>query len=235
MVVPSRILVARGARAVIIGVAFAALATGQSPGPQFQYSAITGSGNTITATRVPITTSSGQVVYQDIVLQFDNDGNGNLTLMAGYPIMSPSPNLLVSSFQAGKYVGPSNVAKGKASITVSGPGVVNGGSTAWSMLTTADADACTYPVSATWYVGPIENNPLAARLKKVGITSTAWSYGVSGGGIASSCGGSEYFHWGNGSIVGMSQVGDTITFASFTNNSFDAASPVDQITCTIAH
>ena len=200
----------------------------------FQYASLTGSGNTITISRVPVTNSSGQVTYQDITLQFDNDGNGNLTLTAGYPNMAPSPNLLVSSFQAGKYAGPRNVANGKAGITVNGPGVVSGGSTAWSTASNSDADACTYPVSATWYVGPIENNPLAARLKKVGITSTAWSYGISGGGIAFSCGGGAFFNWGNGSIIGVSQTGNTITFASFTNNSFDSASPVDQITYTIS-
>jgi hypothetical protein len=183
---------------------------------------------------VPVVTSSGQTVYQDITLQFDNDGNGNLSLSSGYPAFTLSPNLLVSSFQPGKYVGPGNVLNGKATITVSGPGIVSGGSTAWSSATTAEADACTVPVSATWYVGPIDNNPMAARLKKAGITSTAWSYGISGNGIAFSCGGSLSFHWGNGSIIGISQNGSTITFASFTNNSFDQASPVDQITFTLA-
>jgi hypothetical protein len=67
----------------------------------------------------------------------------------------------------------------------------------------------------------------------VGITSTAWSYGVSGGGIASSCGGSQFFGWGNGTLIGVAQTGNTITFASFTNNSFDKEAPVDQITYTL--
>src|SRR5579863_3776242 len=85
------------------------LAQTASPGPQFQYASITGSGNIINLTRVPVTTASGTVVYQDIVLQFDNDGNGNLTVTAGYPTVNLSPNLLVSSFMAGKYVGPATV------------------------------------------------------------------------------------------------------------------------------
>jgi hypothetical protein len=75
---------------------------------------------------------------------------------------------------------------------------------------------------------------LAARLRKVNITSTAWTFGISGGGIAFSCGGSPFFNWGNGSIIGVSQTGNTITIASFTNNGFDSASPVDQITYTLA-
>jgi hypothetical protein len=184
-------------------------------------------------TRVPVVNSSGQTIYQDITLQFDSDSDGNLTLTAGYPIITPSPNLLVSSFQAGKYTGPKNVANGKAAIAVAGPGVSTGGSTVWSSNLTNDSDPCAYPGSATWYVGPSDSDSLAARLKKVGITSTAWMYGVSGAGIASSCG-SQFFNWGNGSIIGVSQVGNTITFASFTKNSFDQSSPIDQITYTLA-
>jgi hypothetical protein len=182
---------------------------------------------------VPVVNAAGQTVYQDITIQFDADDDGNLTLSAGLPSTSPSPSLLTSSFQPGKHQGPKNAANGKAAIAVSGPGVVSGGSTAWSSTTTSDADPCSYPVSATWYVGPLENNPMAARLKKANITSTAWSYGITGGGIASSCGGSPYFNWGNGAIVGVSQTANTITFASFTNNSFDKDSPVDQITFTL--
>ena len=205
-----------------------------TPGPQFQYAAITGANNIITLTRVPVVTSSGQTVYQDITLQFDNDGNGNLTLTSGFPMFAPSPNLQVSSFQPGKYVGPQSVANGNSAIAVSGPGVVSGGSTAWSSTMTSSSDPCTVPSSATWYVGPIDNNPMSARLKKANITSTAWSFGISGNGIAFSCGGSLSFHWGNGSIIGVSQTANTITFASFTNNSFDQASPVDQITYTLS-
>ncbi len=220
--------------AVGIGPALAQSTGAPSPGPQFQYSALNGSGRTITLTRVPVGTASGQTIYQDVTLQFDDDGNGNLTLSPGYPIFTSSPNLLVSAFQPGKYGGPANVANGKAMITVSGPGVSTGGSTTWSMLSTNDSDACTYPNSATWYVGPVDNNPMATRLKKAGITSNAWTYGISGGGLAFSCGGGLSFHWGNGAILGVSQTGNTITFASFTNNSFDQASPVDQITFSLS-
>ncbi len=224
---------------LLFGALCGTLASAQSTttpasGPQLQYSALTGSGNTIVATRVPVINASGQTIYQDITLQFDTDASGNLTLTAGYPMITTSPNLLVSTFQPGSYTGPRSVANGQASVTVNGPGVVTGGATAWSSTSTSGSDPCTYPVSATWYVGPMENSPLAARLKKVNITTTAWSFGVSGGGIAFSCGGSPFFSWGNGSIIGVSQTGNTITFASFTNNGFDSASPVDQVTYTLS-
>lgn len=236
MLAPNKTIVFSLARKIFIATASVAVVTAQSssPGPLFQYSALTGSGNTITATRVPINTSSGQVVYQDIVIQFDNDGNGNLTVTAGYPDHVDIAKFAGIFVCAGNYVGPSNVAKGNGLVTINGPGVVAGGSTTWSLLTASGADSCTYPASATWYVGPIQNNPLATRLQKVGITSTAWYYGIAGGGIAFSCGGSLSFAWGAGAIIGVSQVGNTITFASFTNNSFDQASPVDQITYTLS-
>jgi len=220
-------------RTIVLTAGFSALAVAQpAPGPKFQYASLTGAGNTIVVSRAPVVTASGQTIYQDITLQFDTDADGNLTVTTGSPTVTPSPSLLISSFQAGKYTGPRTVASGKASISVSGPGVAPGGSNVWSSNTNGDSDSCTYPASATWYVGPIENNSLLSRMQKIGITSTAWTYGVMGSGIASSCG-SQFFNWGNGAIVGVSQVGNTITFASFTRNSFDSASPVDQITYTL--
>jgi hypothetical protein len=233
-----------------------------SPGSRFQYSALTGSGNTITATRVPVVTSKGQTVYQDITLQFDADPDGNVTLTSGYPIFSQSTTLPAFSFQAGKYVGSRSNGNGKAFVTVGGPGVTGGG-TSWSMVATSDADLCSYPGSATWYVGPIENSPQAGRLKLagstvgssttrvVGITSTAWSYGVSGGSPSRNCDpnlvavsatatnpAGSFENWQNGSLIGVSQSGNTITIASFTKfaanvgsgNQTDYSSPVDQIT-----
>src|ERR1700694_4633312 len=78
------------------GIAQAQAGGSPTAGPQFQYAALTGTGKLITLTRVPVMTSSGQVVYQDITLQFDNDGSGNLALTSGFPMFAPSPNLLVS-------------------------------------------------------------------------------------------------------------------------------------------
>lgn len=44
-------------------------------------------------------------------------------------------------------------------INVGGPSAVTGGASAWASVSTSDADICTYPASATWYVGAIENSP----------------------------------------------------------------------------
>lgn len=190
----------------------------------FQYSTLTGSGNTVVATWVPVVTAKG-TIYKDITLLFDVDSAGNLTLAPGYPEVVASPALTVSSFKAGKYVGPSTILNGQATITVSGPGVTSGGATEWSLAAAPGAANCTYPTTFTWYVGSLATNPLAARLKAAGITSTAWYYGV-GTGVC-------YNDWYTNILIGISQVGNTLTIVSFTNNTGDHNEPVDQITYTL--
>ncbi len=129
----------------------------------------------------------------------------------------------VSSFQAGTYRSPGNILAGKASITLSGPADAGGGNLLWSLANAPGADGCTYPNSATWFVGTIANNPLvAARLSKAGITSTAWSYGV---GNSPGCNG-----WRNNDLLGFSQIGNTLSIANFTRSGTDQATPADQIT-----
>jgi hypothetical protein len=211
---------------MVFGAACAVLAHAQTPPyALLQYSTLTGSGNTITATWVPVVTSSG-TTYHDITLMFEVSSSGVLTLAPGYPQIAASPSNVVSSFKAGKYVGPKTILGGEALITVAGPGITVGGATEWSLATTTGAAACTYPTTATWYVGPIASNPLAARLKAAGITSTAWSYGVGTG----EC----YSDWSKNTLIGVSQVGNTITIVSFSFNDTDSSEPKDQITYTLA-
>jgi len=211
---------------MVFGAACAVVAHAQTPPyALLQYSTLTGSGNTITATWVPVVTSSG-TTYHDITLMFEVSSSGVLTLAPGYPQIAASPSNVVSSFKAGKYVGPSTILDGEALITVAGPGITVGGATEWSLSTTTGAAACTYPTTATWYVGPIASNPLAARLKAAGITSTAWYYGVSTG----EC----YGNWWTNGLIGVSQVGNTITFVSFSTDGTDYSEPRDQITYTVA-
>ena len=221
------------------GVFFTVFAAGvlvvhaQAPTPPyalFQYASLTGTGNTITATQIPVVTTTGVTVYENLTLQFNVDANGNLTIATGYPQAIPSPTLLTSGFKPGTYVGPSGVLAGKALIVVSGPGVTDGGATEWSLSAAAGADPCTYPLSANWYVGSIANNPYASRIQAAKITSTAFSYGV---GNATNCNATS-FDWFNNVLVGVSQVGNTITISSFSNNnSSDFATPQAQITYTL--
>ncbi|MBS1873905.1 MAG: hypothetical protein JSU00_11885 [Acidobacteria bacterium] len=224
-------LVVRLTSMILVFAAVTVIASAQSTQAFFERSTLTGSGNTITAANVPVTIpTAGITIYLNVTMQFNVDSNGNLTLSSGYPQVVAAPTLLSSSFRAGTYIGPSSVLNGKSIVTVSGPGVTDGGATTWSLTSTTGADACTYPSSATWYVGPLSNTPVASRLKGVGITSTSWSYGVAGG-IGSSCGHSYY--WLPGSLIGVSQTGNSITIASFTYAGADHGSPQDQITFTL--
>ena len=200
--------------------------TAVPPYGAFQLSTLTGSGNTIVATRVPIVLA-GKTIYKNVTLAFAVDSSGNLTLAPGYPKFVPAANPIIAGFRAGRYVGPSNVLGGAAIITVSGPGVASGGATEWSIAAGAGASGCTYPSSATWYVGPITSNPLYPRLKAAGIASTAWSYGVTGG---EEC----YGTWWDDTIIGVSQIGNALTIVSFTDNGITKNTPFDQITYTLA-
>jgi hypothetical protein len=173
---------------------------------------------------VPVIDSSGKTSYKDITLLFDVDSAGNVTLASGYPKVIPSPTSLVSSFRAGKYIGPGSDSNFIAA--VSGPGITAGGATEWSLAAVSGTSYYAYPKSAAWYVGPITSNPLAARLKAAGITSTAWSYGIAG----STCGCSQ---WLADTLIGVSQTGNALTIVSFTSNG-DHSQPVDQITYTLA-
>ena len=96
----------------------AAAQTQQPPYALLQQATLTGSGNTITATQIPVVTASGVVVYVNAAIQFNVDANGNLTVAPGFPQMTAAPSTIVSNFKAGRYVGPSNVLGGKAALVI---------------------------------------------------------------------------------------------------------------------
>lgn len=201
-------------------------AAATAPYALFQFSTLTGFGDTVTATLVPVVTSTGVIVYKNVTLQFNVDASGNLTLAAGFPQVGPSPTPIVSSFHAGRYVGPSTILGGNAIINISGPGVTVGGATEWTLAAASGASPYTYPGTGTWYVGPIATSPLATRLKSAGITSTAWYYGVasaSGDGCA----------WYTDALIGVSQVGNTLTIVNFSYCGTDYSVPQNQITYTL--
>jgi hypothetical protein len=182
------------------------------PTPLFQNATLSGSGNTITATRVPVVISATQTIYVDIAIQFNSDANGVLTIANGFPQINQSPNLLTGGFQAGTYLGPLSLFNGKGLISVSGPTVEDGGYTFWSLTTAPGTDPGVYPTSANWYVGPIANNPYAARINAAKITNTTYSYGImtsSGGCIAVWC------TAGTGNLIGVSQTGNVLSIATF--------------------
>ncbi len=199
---------------------------------QFQYATITGTTNVLNVTMLPVVTPTG-TVYKNLTLKVNVDASGDVTVAPGSPTVTLAPTILASTFKAGTYVGPSNINGGQNKIIVTGPGVIPGGTTVWSLTATADPNVCTYPATATWYVGSPTSpgNPEYNRLKKAGITSAAYSYGTSGT-MSSSCN-NPNDAW-SASLIGVSQTGNSITIVSFTTlGSFDQASPKDQITYTL--
>jgi len=215
------------------------VASAQAPNPPyalFQNAAITASGNTINATRVPVITQSGVPVYVDVTIQFNVDNNGNLSMSNGFPQIVPSPALLTSQFKPGTYAGPSTLLGGKARIVVSGPGIGAGGATQWSLSAAPGADSCTIPPSATWYVGSPSSGPYAARIATAKITNTDFSYGVAAG-VSPSCQNTPSIKagsWIYGALIGLSQTGNTLTITSFTSSgTVDNNAPQDTIVFTL--
>jgi hypothetical protein len=193
-----------------------------TPYALLQYSTLTGTGNTITAVLVPVVTSTGATIYENVTLQFDVSAAGVLSV--GSITSVPAPPPIVSGFKAGAYVGPSTIYSGDMLINVSGPSQASGGANMWSLAAASGGSSCTYPDTATWYVGSISTSPWAARIKAAGITSTAFSYGV--GVSNNNC------PWYENSLLGFSQVGNTLTIVSFTNGSGDHADSVYSVTYT---
>ena len=190
------------------------------PYAEFQNSTLTGSGNTISTSRLPVVTSSG-TDYFDVVLQFDVAADGTLTVSAGYPQVVKSPQTLVGHFKAGTYLGPDSPTE---LINVSNPGVAGGGATVWSLGPASGASGCLYPNTATWYVvNALSASPLAARLKAAGITNTKLSYGIG----SANCGSTR---WGTNSLLGFDQTGGSIAITSFTNAGQDYNLPQDSKT-----
>ena len=212
---------------VSIGCAFAQT----PPYALLQYSSLTGTGNTITATQVPLVIANGVTVYVNLTFQFAVDSNGVVTLVPGYPQEIPAPTILSSDFKGGTYVGPSTILSGGMIVAVAGPGVTDGGATEWTLSAGSGANSCTTPLSASWYVGPLASNPWASRITAAKITSTAWSYGIASGPNCSPTGISAN-NWST-ALIGVSQVGNTLTIASFTFAGSDYSTPQAQITYTL--
>jgi hypothetical protein len=194
-----------------------------------QEAAITASGDTVTATRIPIQTSSGNFLYYDVSTIYGITSAGALSVVS--TTITPSASPLVSNFQTGTYVAPGTL---NFTDRLTGPGVEAGGNTAWTFAANGGTnESCAYPYSATWYTGPIASNPIAARIQQAGITSSDYSYGFTGpvGGL---CYTASYYFGFSGNVpalIGASQVGNSLTLVSFTDSAGkDHSLPVAQIT-----
>jgi hypothetical protein len=212
---------ARFAPIFMVFIALCAAASAQTPPyALLQNSVLNGTGNTFTATHLPVVNAVGKTIYVDLTVQFDVAADGTLTVSTGYPQQVRAPNPIIDGFLAGTYLGPDDSTE---FISVTGPGVTLGGATEWAISPGPKYIGCLYPYNATWYdVGTkITNSPIYARLLKAGIKTTQyWQYGVG----SSNC---SVGAWGTNSLLGFSQIGgNTFEVTSFTNNGVDQSTPV---------
>jgi len=196
---------------------------------QFQYGTLTATTNSISATYVPITTASGTLTYENLTIPFSLylDSQGNVQAEAETITSVPAPLPMTDGFVAGNYYGPGSTTA--QLITLSGPGVTLNGATEWTVSATPGYTGCPYPFSASFYVGPLEDNPNYPNIESAGITSTAFSYGVEGN---QPCSPDNTYIWRTGSILGFSQTGNTLTIVSFDDNG-NGDSPTDTIPYTL--
>ena len=197
------------------GVALAQ--TAQST-PYLQDSSITGFGSTITINRLPIAVSGGGFVFKDVTVTLTTDGSGTLSSNAAVT-QAQSVSPITSNIMAGTYYLTNNSYN---ELLVSGPSSIGKGGEAEWTLSPVQSGYGAYPCGSPgeFYTGPLSSNPFYARLKAAKITSTEYSYGV----VDSGTGCSSPF--ATGAIIGVSQVGDNLKIASFTNNGKDQSTPV---------
>ena len=186
----------------------AGTASAAPPDMLLQSANLSGSGNTLNVTRVPVRDSTGKVTYKDIELSFDVSNTGVVTLGPGSPVVTTSPTLNVAGFRAGIYKDSL-----KRHVQVSGPSVLAGGRTGWT-LTWIDPTVSAH-FNATWATGAITGHPNEATLKLWGFTTTAYSWGVIGsnsGFIGS---------WFPSYVFGAAQLGDVLTLHYFESDTVE--------------
>jgi hypothetical protein len=173
-----------------------------------QGASISAAGGTIVATRVPVQVGTGAPSYFDVTITLTGTAAGGLP--AGIKVTgtsAPSQIIETNGFLQGTY---KDAADNTYSVT--GPGVGPDGATAWSLTLLSQGPG--FPCElfgVAWYTATGANNPEAPRVTAAGITTTAYSFGLSGG---ASCAGSEF---SNGALIGVAHSGSGITISSFSS------------------
>lgn len=103
-----------------LAVVFGSAAMAATPTPYLQDLTIVGSGGTLTATDVPVETSTGSLVYKDVTIELSAATNGNLTIASGYPKVVAATNPILDNFVAGSYTAPATLAS-KLLVSVARP------------------------------------------------------------------------------------------------------------------
>ncbi len=175
--------------------------------PLLQDATIKGSGGTITISRLPVRTSHG-IIYRDVTIQLSVDEEGRVRFATGAPaasgkagpalVQSPSLPPRPQHFRPGTYEGSDGSLMYLAVTTPPD------GPKAWH-LSTLRAGSGTIE-TASWQEGAIAENRHADIIRRAGITSQDYSYGLSEGGAEA---------FGDGALLGAAQNGPTLVVVSF--------------------
>jgi hypothetical protein len=195
-----------------------------TPEALFQDSTLTATTNTINATWLPVVTSTGKILYDDVTIQFAVADDGTLSVSSLQ--QNPSKKAIIDGFRSGTYLGPDDSTE---LIQVNGPGIAPGGATMWSIEPAKGYNGYLCPSDAQWWVGPIQQSPYWARIKKAGVPLKDYYYGV---GTANTDQGCAYNgDWRQDSLLGFYMTSNgTMVISSFTNNSKDYSYVLDSKT-----
>lgn len=189
-----------------------------------QDASITAAGGTIVATRVPVQVGSGPVSYYDVTITITGKAVGSLPAGVTVAGTYASSQLLNSNnFSAGLYVD----AAGNT-FRVNGPGVgASGGATSWSLTPVATVGTC-YLTGASWNTATGAANPEYARMNAAGITTAAFSFGLSAG-LQGTC----ISTFGAGALIGVANTAGGLSLNSYTAFAGgDKNAPVGTMTLT---
>jgi hypothetical protein len=173
-----------------------------------QDAAISAGVNVVTMNRVPVIDATGTPNYFDVTIKL------TATLLGGGPTVSgvkatatsrPSPHLVTNGFVPGTH----NDENGNL-YTVAGPSIGPGGATAWTLTLVTDKAGCAM-IGGFWYTDQGPNNPEYGRVTAANITPPLYSFG-----LLQNSNGDCLAPFSANALIGLIEVGDTLTLESFT-------------------
>jgi hypothetical protein len=172
---------------------------------------ISGAGNTVNMSRVPVRTSTGSILYKDIVIKFDVGATGTVALSAGFPTVTSSVALSTGNFRAGNYKDTLGHVYG-----VQGPAALSGGRTKWTLAWVPPAGK-TGSFNLTWATGAVTGHPFEGVLKRYGITASTYSWGLVGQEATGTAGwvNPPFGGWATDYAFGAWQTGDQLELHVF--------------------
>jgi hypothetical protein len=213
---------------VALGFAVAGPAVAQTtPRILTDQSNLTATTNRITLQRVPVVTSTGAIIYKDVVIDMNVSAAGVVTFPSVTPVQPASP-ALVTSLAVGRY----RTTDGYV-FRVTGPGAAPNGRSTWSVVgenRLADGRVGTCSLDFNFTTGAIVGHPMQTRLQAARI-SLPYTFGQSGNGNPCFWNPNNSYY-ASRNILAISAITNGFVIRSFSFSSTDYANPQDQVTFT---